>query len=468
MAVIDDHVERCLRLNSRVFTPGDTIDISLDEHHELSRQVARESIVLLKNEKILPLKKNTTVALIGRFADDQVRYNGGGSSWLNAYKVERPLEALKDKTKVLYASGYDQEKGSAKLTKEALAAAEKAKVVLFFTGTTAAMESEGFDRSSLALPKAHLALLKKIHKINPNIVVILNNGAAVDLRAVQPYAKAIVEAWLLGSPAGVPLAEILFGEVNPSGKLSETFPLCLENTPAFGNFPGTQDEIVYTEGLLSGYRHYDTRKIPVMYPFGYGLSYTTFALSKATLSATKIEASQSVTLTVSVKNTGKVSGSQVVQLYVKDKASFLMRPDKELRGFKKVHLNPNESCEVSFTLSERDFAYYVPHLARFAVESGSFELCVGFSSQDIQTIMELEVTSKDKVRPHLTLDYPYNQWVKYPHEKTQVDRLVAMTRSPFWWDSEPPLIRWLNNLKHEFAWSDEKLDEVKRMLMEEE
>jgi hypothetical protein len=175
-----------------------------------------------------------------------------------------------------------------------------------------------------------------------------------------------------------------------------------------------------------------------------------------------------VTLTVSVKNTGKVSGSQVVQLYVKDKASFLMRPDKELRGFKKVHLNPNESCEVSFTLSERDFAYYVPHLARFAVESGSFELCVGFSSQDIQTIVELEVTSKDKVRPHLTLDYPYNQWVKYPHEKTQVDRLVAMTRSPFWWDSEPPLIRWLNNLKHEFAWSDEKLDEVKRMLMEEE
>ncbi len=468
MAVIDDHVKRCLLLNQRVYKPGETLDISLEDHHELARQVARESIVLLKNDKILPLKKNSTLAVIGRFADDQVRYNGGGSSWLNAYKVERPLEALKTKAKVIYARGYDQEKCTATLTQEALLAAAQAKVVLFFTGTTSAMESEGFDRASILLPIQHLTLLKKIHKVNPNIVVIINNGSAVDLREVQPYAKAIVEAWLLGSPSGVPLAEILFGEVNPSGKLSETFPLCLENTPAFGNFPGNREEIEYKEGLLTGYRHYDTRKIPVMYPFGYGLSYTSFALSQPVISAATIDAAQSVTLSVTVKNTGKVRGAQVVQLYVKDQVSFLPRPEKELRGFKKVQLNPGESCEVSFILTQRDFAYYVPHLERFAVESGSFDLCVGFSSQDIQVIVPLEVISKDKVRPHLTLDYPYNEWLKYPHEKSQVQRLVKMTRDPFWWDSEPPLIRWLNNLKHEFAWSQEKLDEVKRMLMEEE
>jgi len=468
MSVIDDHVERCLRLHTRVFKPGDNVDISLDENHAIAQKVAAESIVLIKNDKILPLKKNTKVAVIGRFADDQVRYNGGGSSWLNAYKVERPLDALKLKAKVTYAAAYDQEKVSPKAAKEAIEAASKAKTVLFFTGTTASMESEGFDRTSIMLPQAHLALLKKIHAVNPNIVVILNNGAAVDLRDVVPYCKAIVEAWLLGSPAGVPLADILFGDINPSGKLSETFPLRLEHTPAYGNFPGNRDEIVYTEGLLTGYRHYDTRKIDVMAPFGHGLSYTTFKLSNPRLSSTSIDKDQPVTLTLSLQNSGQVTGKQVVQLYVKDKESYLPRPEKELRAFVKVELKPNETQDIFFTLSERDFAYYVPGLKRFAVESGTFELLVGFSSQDLKFSIPLEIRSTDKVRPHLTLDYPYTAWLRYPHEKAQVEALVKETRDPFWWDSEPPLIRWLNNLKHEFHWSDEKLESVKKSLLEEE
>jgi len=228
------------------------------------------------------------------------------------------------------------------------------------------------------------------------------------------------------------------------------------------------DEIVYTEGLLTGYRHYETRKLPVMYPFGYGLSYTTFKLSNPKMSATSIKKDQPVTLSVFLKNTGKVAGSQVVQLYVKDQESFLPRPEKELRAFQKVSLKPGESKAISFTLNQRDFSYYVPHLNRFAVESGTFELCVGFSSQDIVVCETLEVISEDKVRPHLTLDYPYNQWMKYPLERTQVTKLVKATRDPFWWDSEPPLRRWLNSLKHEFNWSDEKLEEIKTMLMEEE
>ena len=468
MAVIDDHVTRCLRLHERVFKPGDTVDTDLDKNHETAQKVAAESIVLLKNEKILPLKKNTKIAVIGRFADDQVRYNGGGSSWMLAHKIERPLEALKAKAKVIYASAYDQEKVTKKTETEALAAAAKAKTVLFFTGTTASMESEGFDRSSIDLPKQHIALLKKIHKVNPNIVVILNNGAAVDLREVQPYSKAIVEAWLLGSAAGVPLADILFGDINPSGKLSETFPLQLEHTPAYGNFPGNRDEIVYTEGILTGYRHYDTRKLPIMYPFGHGLSYTSFTLSDVHLSANSIKKDQPVTLTVTLKNTGSRSGAQVVQLYVKDRESTLHRPEKELRAFQKVSLNPGESKELSFTLSERDFAYYVPNLGRFAVESGIFELCVGFSNQDIKAKVELEVLSDDKVRPHLSLEYPYTQWVRYPQEKAKVAKLVKETHDPQWWESEPPLSRWLKNLKHEFKWSDEKLEEIKKMLMEEE
>ena len=468
MSVIDDHVARCLRLHERVYQPGDNIPMNLDDDHAIAQKVAAESIVLLKNDKILPLKKNTKIAVIGRFADDQVRYNGGGSSWLNAYKVERPLEALKQKAKVLYAPAYDQEKVSRKLTEEALVAASKAKTVLFFTGTTASMESEGFDRLSIDLPKQHLALLKKIHAVNPNIVVILNNGAAVDLRAVQPYCKAIVEAWLLGSAAGVPLSDILFGDVNPSGKLSETFPLRLEHTPAYNNFPGTRDEIVYSEGLLTGYRHYDTRQLPVMYPFGHGLSYTSFKLSDPVLSSTSIDQDQPVTLTLTLHNIGQVTGQQVVQLYVKDKESTLPRPNKELRAFAKADLKPGETKQISFTLTQRDFAYYVPQLNRFAVESGTFELCVGFSSQEILFRIPLEVTSSDKVRPHLTLDYPYTQWIRYPYERSQVARLVKETHDPQWWESEPPLIRWLNNLKHELNWSDAKLEEVKKMLMEEE
>lgn len=468
MSVIDDHVKRCLRLHTRVFQPGDSIDISLDDHHAIAQKVAGESIVLIKNDKILPLKKQSKVAVIGRFADDQVRYNGGGSSWMLAYKIERPLDALKEKAKVIYAPAYDQEKVTSKSAKEALAAAAQAKTVLFFTGTTASMESEGFDRSSIMLPPDHLSLLKKIHKVNPNIVVVLNNGAAVDLRDVVPYAKAIVEAWLLGSPAGQPLADILFGDLNPSGKLSETFPMRLEHTPAYGNFPGNRDEIAYTEGLLTGYRHYDTRKIEVMAPFGHGLSYTSFTLSNPRLSSTSIDADQPVTLTLSLQNSGKVTGKQVVQLYVKDNESYLPRPEKELRAFVKVELKPHETKDIVFTLNQRDFAYYVPGLKRFAVESGTFELLVGFSCQDIKFTLPLEVRSPDKVRPHLTLDYPYTQWLRYPHEKAQVEALVKETRSPFWYDSEPPLIRWLNNLKHEFHWSDEKLESIKAGLLEEE
>ncbi|KAF0226480.1 MAG: beta-glucosidase [Erysipelotrichaceae bacterium] len=468
MANLDDHVERCLRLNERVFKQGQTIDIDLDKNHKIAQEVARESIVLLKNDKILPLKKNSKVALIGRFADDQVRYNGGGSSWMKAYKIERPLEAISSRAKVIYAAAYDQEKTTPKLTQAALSAAANSKTVVFFTGTTASMESEGFDRSSINLPKQHLELLKKIHKVNPNIVVVLNNGAALDLREVLPYAKAVVEAWLLGSAAGEPIAEILFGEVNPSGKLSETFPLQLEHTPAYGNFPGLGDEIVYTEGLLTGYRHYDFRKLEVMAPFGFGLSYTSFKLSKPRLSKTVIEHDETVDIRFDVTNIGKREGSEVVQLYVKDKVSYLLRPEKELRGFKKVHLKVGETKTVTMTLGQRDFAYYVPHLGRFVVESGEFDLIIGTSSRDITSITPIQVNSPDKVRPHLTLEYPYTQWIRYPHEKTQVEKLIEMTHKPQWWEAEPPLSRWLNNLKHELNWSEEKLSEIKKMLMEEE
>lgn len=468
MSVIDEHVERILRLGERVYQRDERYPtLDLEAHHTVAQKTAAETLVLLKNDGILPLKKNTTIAVIGRFADDQVRYNGGGSSWLNAYRVERPLDALKTKAKVLYAKGYDQEKVTKASTLEAVEVAKKAKTVLFFTGTTSSMESEGFDRANIDLPVAHRKLLAAVAKVNPNVVVILNNGAAVDLRSTEPLARAILEAWLLGSAAGQPIADVLFGDINPSGKLSETFPLRLEHTPAYGNFPGQTDHVDYTEGILVGYRHYDTRKLEVMYPFGHGLSYTTFKLGPIHLSTTELDAKDTLSVSVTLTNTGKRAGAEVVQLYVQDPQSTLIRPEKELRAFKKVFLEPQATQTVDFTLSERDFAAYVTHLGRYAVESGTFNVLIGFSSRDIRRKATLTVNSTDKVRPHLTLEYPYTQWIRYPQEKVQIEALVKATRPPFWWETEPPLSRWLLILKREFNWSDADEARIKAQLLEE-
>jgi beta-glucosidase len=381
--------------------------------------------------------------------------------------VERPLDALKTKAKVIYAPGYDQEKVTKTLTLEAIATAQQAKTVLFFTGTTSSMESEGFDRANIDLPQSHRKLLAQVAKVNPNIVVILNNGAAVDLRDTQPMARAILEAWLLGSAAGQPIADVLFGDINPSGKLAETFPLRLEHTPAYGNFPGQTDHVDYTEGLLVGYRHYDTRKLEVMYPFGHGLSYTTFKFGPLSVSTTELNAQDSLTVSLSVTNTGKRSGSEVVQLYVQDPVSSVLRPEKELRAFKKVFLEPLETQTVTLTLNARDFSVYVPHMGRYAVESGAFNLLIGASSRDIRRQVSVNVHSSDKVRPHLTLDYPYTQWIRYPQEKVQIEALVKATRPPFWWETEPPLNRWLLILKREFNWSDADEARIKAQLLEE-
>lgn len=468
MAVIDEHVERILRLGERVYQQSERYPtVDLESHHTIAQKTAAETLVLLKNDGILPLKKNTTVAVIGRFADDQVRYNGGGSSWLNAYRVERPLEALKTKARVLYAPGYDQEKVTTASTQAALEVAKKAKTVLFFTGTTSSMESEGFDRANIDLPEAHRKLLRAVAKVNPNLVVILNNGAAIDLREIQPYAKAMLEAWLLGSAAGQPIADVLFGEINPSGKLAETFPLRLEHTPAYGNFPGQTDHVDYLEGILVGYRHYDTRKLEVMYPFGHGLSYTTFKYGPITLSSSEIDAKENLVVSLTITNTGKRVGADVVQVYVQDPVSALLRPEKELRAFKKVFLEPKASQTVTFTLSHRDFAVYVPQLGRFAVEGGTFNVLIGSSSRDIRRKATFTVNSSDKVRPHLTLEYPYTQWIRYPQEKVQIEALIKATRPPFWWETEPPLSRWLLILKREFNWSDAEEARIKAMLLEE-
>lgn len=463
METLDDHVRNCLRLIQRVQDNKKTYALDLDKNHAFAQQVAGEAIVLLKNDGILPLEPGIKLGVIGRFADDNVRYNGGGSSYCLAYKVEKPIEALRYYADVRYAGGYDEEETNDDLLREALEVAKNADKVVLFAGTTSRMESEGYDRWTIELPDGHRRLIEEVAKVNPNLVVVLNNGAAVATRAIEASSRAIVEAWFLGSASGQAIADILFGKTNPSGKLSETFPMQIEHTPAYLNFPGIKDEVVYQEGVLTGYRHYDTRELPVAYPFGHGLSYSAFALTNLQVEDRYLTDGK-IIVNVDITNVSERFGGEVVQLYLHDEESYEVKAKKELKRFAKVFLQPQETRTLTFTLEQRDFAYYCEPLHRFAVEEGKFSILLGTSSRDIRLTHGLFIPSTDLVRPPMTLDFPYNMWIKYPSEKAKIDGLVAKTRMPHWWETEPPLKRWLHVLRHEFNWSDAEYEEIKKRL----
>ena len=373
-------------------------------HHALAKNAAAESMVLLKNsENTLPLKKGSTVAVVGTFAKEP-RFGGGGSSGVRPKQLDAPYDFIAAMADVSYAPGYDSEEPNPALIEEACRVSRDKDAVIVMVGTTSVSESEGADRRSLALPASHLALLESLAKANTNIVVCNFSGAAVELAPVAKIAKAILHCGLPGEAGGSALAELLFGDVNPSGKLSETFPVCLEQTPAYPYFPGDGDEITYVEGLLQGYRYYDTKKIPPQYPFGYGLSYTEFTYSNLRLSNEHLHSGERLVVSLDVTNCGKMAGSEIVQVYVCDPSSYLIRPEKELKGFARVTVQPGETRTVDLVLDERAFAYYVPHLGRFAVESGVFKILVAASSRDIRLEGTIQFHSSDEVRRPLTLE----------------------------------------------------------------
>lgn len=401
---IDVHVLRVLELIGKVMDGQKTVEFDWTQHHALARQAAAESIVLLKNrQNILPLKKGSKVAVIGTFAKEP-RYGGNGSSGVLPKQLDAPYTFIQSMADSVYAPGYDTEEPNVELIAEACEVAGGKDAVIVFVGTTAVSESEGADRRDISLPQSHLVLLKALSEANQNIVVCSFSGAPVELLPVESVAKAILHCGLPGEGGGSALADILFGEVNPSGKLSETFPVCLEQTPAHPYFPGDGDEVFYHEGLFQGYRYYDTKKIPTQYPFGYGLSYTEFTYSNLQLSSKLMHNGDTLTVSVDITNTGKVIGSEIVQVYVSDPQSYLIRPEKELKGFGRVTLAPGESKTIQIELDERAFAYYVPHIGRYAVESGAFKILVAASSKDIRLEAEIQFDSKDEVRRPLTME----------------------------------------------------------------
>jgi beta-glucosidase len=419
--------------------PDTTAD--LDAHHRLAREAAGQCVVLLKNEGgLLPLEGEalTEVALIGAFAAEP-RFQGAGSSQV---VPARPVESireelgrlLEDGGRVTYAPGYGEagESGADRLA-EAREAARRSSVVVVVVGLPASYEEEGADRKHIDLPPEHNALVEAVLEVQPRTVVVLLNGSAV----AMPWAErvpALLEGWLGGQGGGGAIAETLLGRVNPSGKLAETFPVRLEDTPAYLTFPhdGT-DRVPFSEGLFTGYRWYDARRIAPLFPFGHGLSYTTFEYSDLAVEAVEEREGEPLRVSVSlrVRNTGSRNGGEVVQLYVRERQPRLTRPDKELKAFAKVSLEPQEETEVSFELGERDFAFYDPRAEAWTVTGGAFDLLVGASSRDIRLEGSVTLHGTATQLPLGRLS-PLREWLAHPAARDRIQpALTAMVEQLF-------------------------------------
>ena len=355
----------------------------------------KRQIQLLKNDDgLLPLKKGQKVAIIGEMAKAP-RYQGAGSSVINPTKMENAYDNLVELgVDVTYAQGYKKgtEQVDDALVAEALAAAKAADVAVVFAGLTEEFEGEGYDRANIEMPANHNQLIEQVAAANPNTVVVLAGGSVIHMPWLNS-AKALLNSGLSGQAGGKAVARILTGAVCPSGKTSETYPLSFEDNPTYGNYPGQPVVSEHKESVYIGYRYYDTAEKEVLFPFGYGLSYTTFEYSDLELSSSNIKDTDDLTVTFKIKNTGDVDGAEIAEIYVADQESTIFRPKKELRAFKKVFLKAREEKEVSVTLSKRAFAFYNVELQDWQVETGLFDIMVGASSRDIRLTKAVNIIS---------------------------------------------------------------------------
>ncbi|HND48346.1 MAG TPA: glycoside hydrolase family 3 C-terminal domain-containing protein, partial [Anaerolineales bacterium] len=439
-ATLDESVRRILRI---VFkskeTPKGNGSFDVDAHHELARKIATEGVVLLKNDGLLPLKDHQHIAVIGRSAES-AHFQGGGSSHINPTKVAMPYKELQSRAEnaeLTYAEGYPTDNSFQQgMIDDAVGLAEAADVAILYIALPTFKESEGYDRKDLDLTVQQIALIKAVSKVQPNTVVVLNNGAPVAMSEWIDGVPAVLEGWMMGQAGGAALADILFGRVNPSGKLAETFPLKLTDTPSHINWPGGAGKVHYGEGIFIGYRYYDTKEIPVLFPFGHGLSYTTFEYSNAKVSSKNFKDVDGLTVTVDVKNTGKLAGKETVQVYVHDQKSDLMRPVKELKGFAKVDLQPGETKTVSIHLDFRAFAYYHPEHKQWITEDGDFDILIGSSSADIRSHLTTTLQSTLDLPCALDIESTMREWMAdrrgrqvlgslYEQIESQVRRLFA-------------------------------------------
>ncbi|MGW9437035.1 glycoside hydrolase family 3 C-terminal domain-containing protein [Streptomyces sp. NPDC055607] len=401
--------------------PPATVPLDTDAHHALAREAAARSIVLLRNDGgLLPLARHARVAVIGAFAAHP-RYQGAGSSLINPTRLDKALEEIRKLADgdVTYAPGFalgkagsatgDGSAEEAALREEAVRSAREAEVAVVFLGLPASRESEGFDRDHLDLPPAQLELLDAVLEANPATVVVLSNGGAVTV-PFRDRVPAILEASLLGQAGGGATADVLFGVVNPSAKLTETMALRLEDNPSHGNFPGEFGHVRYGEGVMVGYRWYDHRGLDVAYPFGHGLSYTTFAYGAA---SAELDGDGDVLVTVPVTNTGDVRGREVVQVYASLSPSRVERAPRELKGFGAVTLDPGRSADVRVLVRRADLAYWDVRVDRWVVEGGDYLFDAAASSRDVRSTVPVPVPG-DEVALPLTMESSVADLLEHP------------------------------------------------------
>ena len=424
-AVLDRAVERILNIVFKFVDNRQEGKFDKEEDHKLAAKIEAESMVLLKNEGVLPLPtQGKKIAFIGKFAEAP-RFQGGGSSHINSFKITGALEAAKEVAQVTYAQGYDIKEDviDQDMLNQAVETAKEADVAVIFAGLPDAFESEGYDRSHMRMPECQNTLISEIAKVQENVVVVLHNGSPVEM----PWAdevKGILEAYLGGQAVGQAEVDVLFGKVNPCGKLAETIPYKLADNPSYLNFPGDGQTVAYKEGVFVGYRYYDTKEMPVRYPFGYGLSYTTFEYSDLQLSADRIKDTDTLKVTLKVKNTGDRAGKEIVQLYVADKTGAACRPVKELKNFVKVELQPQEEKTVEMELDKRSFAWYNTQIHDWYAASGEYEILAAASSRDIRLKKTVYVESTTELPIHVHMNTTIGELLENPRTKAVIEGMT--------------------------------------------
>ncbi|WP_020673252.1 glycoside hydrolase family 3 C-terminal domain-containing protein [Amycolatopsis nigrescens] len=410
-AVVDRSVRRVLALTGLAAAPAGEIQAAA--HHSLARELAADCAVLLRNEHAtLPLRTDARIAVIGEFAASP-RYQGGGSSHINPTKVDTALDAIRAiGTSVTYAPGFtlDGSGHERRLAEDAAAVATKADIAVVFAGLSEKDESEGFDRTAIALPADQVRAIRAVAAASERTVVVLSHGGVLSLEGWHDEVDAILDGWLLGQAGGGALADLLFGVTCPSGRLAESIPLRLQDNPSYLNFPGEQGHVRYGEGVMVGYRYYETCEVPVRYPFGHGLSYTGFRTDDLSVAPT---GDDTATVSLTVTNTGQRAGKHVVQVYVATTAGPVRRPARELRAFTKVTVQPGESREVELALGRRAFGYYDVELSRWVVAPGDYTVQIGHSAAEIAAERTVTLTG-DTITWVLSLDSTVEEWFTHP------------------------------------------------------
>jgi len=446
--------ESCLRLLRLVFNSVDNkIEGSFDfeKHHQVAQKIEEESIVLLKNNGVLPLKKNSSsfisslfnqkknkIAVIGEFAQ-KPRFQGGGSSHINAKNITSALDAFSEESvNVVYSKGFEsnpsKDENIAKITsetleKDAIEVAKKCGTVIIFAGLPDSYESEGYDRRHIDLPSVQNDLIDKITDVNDNVIVVLHNGSPVSMPWLSKVA-AVVEAYLGGEAVGKAVVNVLLGKVNPSGKLAETFPLRLEDNPSYPFFAYDKTNTDYREGIFVGYRYYDMKAMKVLFPFGFGLSYTSFKYSDLQISKKSLKDTDTITVSVKITNTGAVDGKEIVELYVADKTNSTVRPPKELKGFDKVFVKAGESTTANFTLDKRSFAWYNTNINDWYASSGDYDVMIGASSRDIKLVDTIHFETSVVLPLEITQNTTVGDLLRDKRTVKVMNKLMKKTANP--------------------------------------